>query len=533
MTYNTANVKCTDCLPVIHGSESQGPRVGIVISDYWCLSLLVRDDHIIAVHAAIFMMLVILLIVVSIPCILSLRRIGIIGSGPAGLSLAACLKQLRSGCEEVIVFESRSDFLQARLGGGVQLTGGAKILEQIGLLPQINEIAQPLRRVYSRNADEKVLLDLNVAELVKSRASVELCDANDRSKPLVFSIMRDALQKVLYDATQAILPVEHTEETNISVKIETNKKLVSIDEYNEDEEGVSLTFEDGSTAKDFDVVFVANGVRSFPTSSDISDAQKYEGLEDNYTGIRITYAVSEVDDSFSLRPNGTNTFEQYFGDGCYVLSGSYGGLDGVQHMLAVVYKDDQDATQGINENWQNDEYSMKAQIKQRLIRSGLSHRYDSLIALLDACPNDRFFDLGVRDNTVNTLKTPWASSTGRTIFLGDSAHAMPPFLGQGANQALQDAYVLAQGVKKINQCALPENQQIYSRETQKLQDLALSYQVKRKLFTAQLGLKARILGVIETLGGFVGQLFRDSFFQVMAKVGIVSYVFLDGAKPRI
>ena len=202
-------------------------------------------------------------------------------------------------------------------------------------------------------------------------------------------------------------------------------------------------------------------------------------------------------------------------------------------MLAVVYKDDQDATQGINENWQNDEYSMKAQIKQRLIRSGLSHRYDSLIALLDACPNDRFFDLGVRDNTVNTLKTPWASTTGRTIFLGDSAHAMPPFLGQGANQALQDAYVLAQGVKKINQCALPENQQIYSRETQKLQDLALSYQVKRKLFTAQLGLKARILGVIETLGGFVGQLFRDSFFQVMAKVGIVSYVFLDGAKPRI
>merc|ERR1711988_505277 len=92
----------------------------------------------------------------------------------------------------------------------------------------------------------------------------------------------------------------------------------------------------------------------------------------------------------------------------------------------------------------------KAQIKQRLIRSGLSHRYDSLIALLDACPNDRFFDLGVRDNTVNTLKTPWASSTGRTIFLGDSAHAMPPFLGQGANQALQDAYVLAQGITDIN-----------------------------------------------------------------------------------
>ncbi|GKZ22364.1 hypothetical protein AbraIFM66951_011527 [Aspergillus brasiliensis] len=37
----------------------------------------------------------------------------------------------------------------------------------------------------------------------------------------------------------------------------------------------------------------------------------------------------------------------------------------------------------------------------------------------------------------------WASATGRTIIIGDAAHAMPPSSGQGVNQAFEDAYTLA------------------------------------------------------------------------------------------
>jgi 2-polyprenyl-6-methoxyphenol hydroxylase-like FAD-dependent oxidoreductase len=36
----------------------------------------------------------------------------------------------------------------------------------------------------------------------------------------------------------------------------------------------------------------------------------------------------------------------------------------------------------------------------------------------------------------------WASATGRTIIIGDAAHAMPPSSGQGVNQAFEDAYTL-------------------------------------------------------------------------------------------
>ena len=37
----------------------------------------------------------------------------------------------------------------------------------------------------------------------------------------------------------------------------------------------------------------------------------------------------------------------------------------------------------------------------------------------------------------------WASGGKRVILTGDAAHAMPPTMGQGANQALEDAYTLA------------------------------------------------------------------------------------------
>ena len=378
------------------------------------------------------------------------NKVAIVGSGTAGLGLAAALKQLQSGVTEITVFESRADFLQSNIGGGVQLSGGAAVLEKLGCLSALESTAHRMKAVRSRNSYGTELLKLDVSTSVNEKARMELCSNKGNGQPMVFSIMRDALQHILHNATQSqylgdssVTGTPSMASDSPVVHIKSGKKCTGVTE--DDSTGtVCLNFADGSKEEGYDMVFGADGVgsalRQFTAYKEdtlispfiepyFSDMRKKSGEEDvggkRYTGLRITYGITPVDNNFALRPGGENTFHQWFGSGCYALTASYGGLKGIQHMIAVVYRDDRDSAQGENAAWNGDKtvglVNTKDDVLNRLKKAGLSSNKE-IKTLLDSCETDRFIDLGVRDTTIPLRG--WSSTSGRIVLMGDSAHAM-------------------------------------------------------------------------------------------------------------
>jgi salicylate hydroxylase len=476
-----------------------------------------------------------------------IKRIAIIGSGPAGAGLAASLKVIDAGIDQIDVYESRSSPLQPSQGGGVQLSGGVVVLERLGLLSAFQRIAIPIKRVQTKDNLENPILNMSfdlesVAKLSKGQLIVDR--QAKEPKPAIYAVMRDALQKFLYDTSKSNL---HSK--NCQVNYYSNMKCARIIEDSTSEK-VQLEVE--STAqnptrstpktmmRDYDMVFGADGVRSivnqYVATNQRSLIDRFLPSQLRYSGIRITFVVTPIKENAGQRIRSvedTNTFTQRFGDNAYVLISTYGGMEGkLYNMMALVYLDAEDQSSG-RRNWlssadepaktESDPAAVKAKIKQRLVAGGFIA--EELFAIVDGAEANRIVNVGLSDRYIPMAH--WASRSNRVVLLGDAAHPMTPFLGQGANQALQDAYFLARGLKACND--------IDDEQAMKLSlgKLMRDYQSSRKLFVTRLSITAAILGYVETLGGIAGPILRNNLFRFLNITGIAKYSFIDIATPRV
>ena len=142
---------------------------------------------------------------------------------------------------------------------------------------------------------------------------------------------------------------------------------------------------------------------------------------------------------------------------------------------------------------------MQENCLERLRRAG---HVEEVLSLASSC--ERFFELGVCERPLGLNR--W--HRGRVVLVGDSAHAMPPFLGQGANQGIQDAVCLADQLADAN------------GNLQGLEKALEAYTAKRLLPVAVLALESNFLGQVETLPGPLGSLLRDNFFRVTGSTGV-------------
>lgn len=416
-------------------------------------------------------------------------RVAVIGAGPAGLAAALALRK-EAGLENVEIFERFSE-LRPGIGGGVQLHAGAALLEGLG----VNlDFRGKLRRIKSRANDGNVLLELDLKELV-DRYQPFTDSLLFKSGELASStVMRDALLKAMAEA----LPPGC---------IRFNRPLEDATLV-KDGKAVELTFSGESQPLEFDLVVAADGIGSAARRTVTGDATK---TAPRYTGIRIQYGVREA----GGRPAGTDEeAHQWFGEGVYALTATYGGLGGQSYeMVASVFRDKSPVME--NPDWTPAE--VREDCLERLLKAG---HCDEVVRVVEGC--DRFFELGVHERPVGAGL--W--HRGRVVLVGDSAHAMPPFLGQGANQAVQDAVCLARQLKEVDFASgnITED---------RLQGALSSYTSRRLVPVAFLGFESLFLGQVETLPGPLGSMFRNNFFRLTSATGAAGLVFMNGAVSRI
>jgi tetracycline 11a-monooxygenase, tetracycline resistance protein len=326
--------------------------------------------------------------------LLSHKKVAIIGAGPVGLTMATLLQQNHIN---ITVYERDTD-PQARIWGGtldLHKGSGQEAMKKAGLLQTYYDLALPMGVHF---ADEK-------GNIISTRNP---SPENQFDNP---EINRNALRKMLLD----------------SLKNDTviwDRKLIGLEE----QEGKWILHFENKPDADADFVIIANGgmskARNFVSDSEVEETGTFIIQGD------IHQPEANCPDFFQLC-NGNRLMAAHQGNLFVANPFNNGALS-----YGIIFKKP--------EEW-NDQTGLNLQHTNSVIEfllnrfSNWSNEYQQLIRATTF-----FVGLPIRKFP---LDKPWKSNRPLPITLiGDTAHLMPPFAGQGVNIGLMDALILSENL---------------------------------------------------------------------------------------
>ncbi|KIW45522.1 uncharacterized protein PV06_03907 [Exophiala oligosperma] len=326
----------------------------------------------------------------------------IIGAGLGGLSAAICLA--RKG-HKVKVLERNAGL--SEYGAGIQLSPNAtRILDSWGLSSEFREYcnlpAWSVARRYNDNA--------------KIGMSSQNPDASEIYGHPYWQIYRPDCQRILADGVR-----------KAGATIEYSSELQKVDA----EQG-KVHLMDGRTIE-ADLVVGADGIRS-KTRGFIIGNEKIEPVplgEFNYRAMIPAEAMLRDEDTAKLMAS-TET-HAWFGPGRFIVG--YAISNNRFFNLAMVSPRDDD-TPVTSWNQPGDIEELRAEF------STFNPLVRKLTGFVEKCAKWTIAE-------IPELST-WSSRSGRTVLLGDAAHAMSPHAAQGAAMAMEDAAVLGELLSRLN-----------------------------------------------------------------------------------
>lgn len=318
------------------------------------------------------------------------KKMTVVGAGPVGCVLAMLLA--RRG-HDVEVYEMRADMRAESAEGGrsinlVLTDRGLRALELFGLREKVLEITVP---VLGR------MMHPVAGELAFQPYGKDESECN-------YSVSRSKLNEFLLDAAEEAGVTIHFEKTCVGADFDAGE----------------LHF-DGGDAVDAPVIFGADGAPSAVRQALVEQGITDESVEMLDYGYKELVFPAGEDNSYAMAGHALHIWPRgdHFLMGLANLDGSFTGTIYLPWKGAHGFEDLSD--------------------KQK-VRAFFEEHYPDAIPLLGEDFEEEF--LSNPNGKLGTVRCePWRLED-RVLLVGDAAHGIVPFFGQGLNCGFEDCYVL-------------------------------------------------------------------------------------------